>query len=154
MTTIDSSSHLILLREAPFTLGKDQLAAVAFLARYSGRTLEAYRHDLRALFQWAADHDLPVLEATRTHLELLPDLDGGTGPGGVDHRPAPVHRLRILPLRPHRWADLLEPGPVRAPPHRATVGGAGPRPRRAGPAPVDRRALRSRPRCPGRPGRA
>jgi site-specific recombinase XerD len=70
MTTIESSSHVILRREAPFTLGEDQLAAVAFLARYSGRTLEAYRHDPRALFQWAADHDLPVLEATLTHLEL------------------------------------------------------------------------------------
>jgi site-specific recombinase XerD len=70
MTTIESSSHVILRREAPFTLGEEQLAAVAFLVRYSGRTLEAYRHDLRALFQWAADHDLAVLEATRTHLEL------------------------------------------------------------------------------------
>jgi site-specific recombinase XerD len=70
MTTIESSSQVILRGEAPFTLGEDQLAALAFLARYSGRTLEAYRHDLRALFQWAADHDLPVLEATRTHLEL------------------------------------------------------------------------------------
>jgi hypothetical protein len=29
-----------------------ELAAVAFLARYSGITLDAYRHDLRALFQW------------------------------------------------------------------------------------------------------
>jgi site-specific recombinase XerD len=55
---------------APFTLSEDQLAAVAFLARYSGRTLEAYHHDLRCLFQWAADHGLAVLEATRTHLEL------------------------------------------------------------------------------------
>jgi hypothetical protein len=64
MTTIESSSQVILRREAPFTLGEDQLAAVAFLARYSGRTLEAYRHDLRALFQWAADHDLAVLEAS------------------------------------------------------------------------------------------
>jgi integrase/recombinase XerD len=70
MTTVDSSSQVILRKEAPFTLGEDQLAAVAFLARYSGRTLEAYRHDLRALFQWAADHDLPVLEASRAHLEL------------------------------------------------------------------------------------
>jgi site-specific recombinase XerD len=70
MTTIESSSQVILGTEAPFTLGEDQLAAVAFLARYSGRTLEAYRHDLRALFQWAADHDLAVLEATRAHLEL------------------------------------------------------------------------------------
>ena len=56
--------------EARFTLDEDQLAAVAFLARYRGRTLEAYRHDLRNLFQWAADHDLAVLEATRTHLEF------------------------------------------------------------------------------------
>jgi hypothetical protein len=30
-----------------------QLAAVSFLARYSGRTLEAYRQDLRDFFQWA-----------------------------------------------------------------------------------------------------
>ena len=27
-----------------------ELAAVAFLARYSGRTLEAYRHDLRSFY--------------------------------------------------------------------------------------------------------
>jgi hypothetical protein len=41
MTTIESSGQLILRREQPFTLSEDQLAAVAFLARYSGRTLEA-----------------------------------------------------------------------------------------------------------------
>ena len=70
MTTIESTTQAIAETEAPFTLTEDQLAAVAFLARYRGRTLEAYRHDLRALFQWAADHGLPVLEATRTHLEL------------------------------------------------------------------------------------
>ena len=70
MTTIESSSRVIGQAEAPFTLDEDQLAAVAFLARYRGRTLEAYRHDLRNLFQWAADHDLAVLEATRTHLEF------------------------------------------------------------------------------------
>ncbi|HZE17691.1 MAG TPA: site-specific integrase [Mycobacterium sp.] len=40
------------------------------MARYSGRTLDAYRHDLRSLFQWAADHGVPVLEATRAHLEM------------------------------------------------------------------------------------
>jgi hypothetical protein len=51
MTTIESSSHVMVRTEAPFTLGEDQAGAVAFLARYSGRTLEAYRHDLRALFQ-------------------------------------------------------------------------------------------------------
>ena len=42
----------------------------AFLARYRGRTLDAYRDDLRSFFQWAADNALPVLEATRPHIEL------------------------------------------------------------------------------------
>ena len=47
-----------------------QLAAASFLARYSGRTLEAYRYDLRCFFQWANDNALDVLAATRGHLEL------------------------------------------------------------------------------------
>ena len=47
-----------------------QLAAVAFLARYNGRTLDAYRHDLRAFFTWATDAGLAVLAATRPHIEL------------------------------------------------------------------------------------
>jgi site-specific recombinase XerD len=52
-------------------LAGSQLAAVAFLARYSGRTLDAYRHDLRGFFQWAADMQLTVLAATRPHIELF-----------------------------------------------------------------------------------
>ena len=47
-----------------------QLAAASFLARYNGRTLEAYRYDLRYFFLWANDADLDVLAATRGHLEL------------------------------------------------------------------------------------
>src|SRR5580658_5291460 len=47
------------------------LAAVAFLARYRGRTLDAYRHDLRGFFQWANDVGLDVLSATRPHIELF-----------------------------------------------------------------------------------
>jgi integrase/recombinase XerD len=70
MTTIESTSQVLDQPGPPFTLSEGQLAAVALLARYSGRTLEAYRHDLRCLFQWAADHGLTVLAATRTHLEL------------------------------------------------------------------------------------
>ncbi len=64
MTTLDFSAEL---DTAVGTLVHDeaQLVAVAFLARYSGRTLDAYRHDLRNLFQRAADHDFAVLEATR-----------------------------------------------------------------------------------------
>ena len=118
MTTIESSSQVILRREAPFTLGEDQLAAVAFLARYSGRTLEAYRHDLRALFQWAADHDLPVLEATRAHLELYRTSmeERGLAASTIDRRLSTACGF-------YRFAHIdgripAKPRPVCAPPHR------------------------------------
>jgi integrase/recombinase XerD len=69
MTTLDFSAQPD-AAVGPLVHDEAQLAAVAFLARYSGRTLDAYRHDLRNLFQWAADHSLAVLEATCTHLEM------------------------------------------------------------------------------------
>jgi len=47
-----------------------EIAAVAFLSRYSGRTLESYRHDLRTFFQWTADVGINALDATRAHIEL------------------------------------------------------------------------------------
>jgi site-specific recombinase XerD len=47
-----------------------QLAAVAFLARYGGRTLQSYRADLRQFFQWTATIGLLPLQATRAHIEL------------------------------------------------------------------------------------
>ena len=70
MSTLDSHTRLLAFPAEPVAPDEAELAAVAFLARYSGRTLDAYRHDLRNLFQWAADHGLGVLEATRVHLEL------------------------------------------------------------------------------------
>lgn len=51
-------------------LDEAEVAAAAFLARYSGRTLEAYGYDLRTYFQWASDLGLEVLKATRPHIEL------------------------------------------------------------------------------------
>ena len=68
--TTQSSTALLDGPIEPFVSDEAELAAVAFLARYSGRTLDAYRHDLRNLFQWAADHGPPVLDATRAHLEM------------------------------------------------------------------------------------
>jgi integrase family protein with SAM-like domain len=47
-----------------------EISAAAFLSRYSGRTLEAYRLDLRTFFQCATDVDVEVLHATRAHIEL------------------------------------------------------------------------------------
>ena len=56
-----------------------ELAAAAFLARYHGRTLEAYRYDLRAFFQWAADERIVVLSATRPQIELYVRAMEGRG---------------------------------------------------------------------------
>ena len=66
----------------------DQLAAIAFLARYSGRTLEAYRHDLKYFFQWAADRDLEVLAVTRAHIEMYRSTmeQRGLAPSTIDRR--------------------------------------------------------------------
>ena len=47
-----------------------QMGAAAYLARYSGRTLETYRYDPRTFFQWCTDVGLDVLEAKRAHIEL------------------------------------------------------------------------------------
>jgi site-specific recombinase XerD len=70
MTTLLTTSTTLSGDEPFGSPDEAQLAAAAFLARYSGRTLEAYRSDLRCYFQWAARCDLDVLAATRGHLEL------------------------------------------------------------------------------------
>jgi hypothetical protein len=54
MTTIESITTTVERPGAGFKVDDAQLAAVSFLARYSGRTLEAYRHDLLGYFQWAS----------------------------------------------------------------------------------------------------
>ena len=70
MTRIATARPTIQRPEAEYLVDDAQLAAAAFLARYSGRTLDAYRHDLRGFSQWAADNAIPVLDATRPHIEL------------------------------------------------------------------------------------
>ena len=70
MTTIYSTATSLQRPGTDGALDEAQLAAAAFLARYSGRTLDAYRHDLRGFFQWSADVGLTVLGATRAHIEL------------------------------------------------------------------------------------
>ena len=64
MTTIYSTPTSLQRLDADSAFDEAQLAAAAFLARYSGRTLDAYRHDLRGFFQWSADVGLTVLAAT------------------------------------------------------------------------------------------
>ena len=47
MSTITLTATTIEAAETVQAPDEAELAAVAFLARYSGRTLDAYRHDLR-----------------------------------------------------------------------------------------------------------
>jgi integrase/recombinase XerD len=71
VTTIETITTTVERPGAGFKVDDAQLAAVSFPARYSGRTLEAYRHDLRGYFQWASNNDVDVLKATRPHIELF-----------------------------------------------------------------------------------
>ena len=66
----DTSTTAYTLEVASPVADEAELAAVAFLARDRGRTLDAHRHDLRSFFQWTADHGVETLAATRAHIEL------------------------------------------------------------------------------------
>ncbi len=69
-------------------LDEAEQAAAAFLARYSGRTLESYRHDLLTYFRWTNEVGVPVLEATRPHIELYRVAleERGLAPSTIDRR--------------------------------------------------------------------
>ena len=69
MSTVNlNRTVLVSATESPFE--EAHMAAAAFLARYSGRTLETYRFDLRSYFEWCDSVGLVVLEAKRPHIEL------------------------------------------------------------------------------------
>jgi integrase/recombinase XerD len=88
MTTLATARPTLQRPEHEFLVDDAQVAAAAFLARYSGRTLDAYRHDLRGFFQWAVDYSIPVLEATRPHIELFRSWmdDRGLAASTIDRR--------------------------------------------------------------------
>ena len=164
MATIESVSTTVERPGVAFEIDEAQLAAVSFLARYSGRTLEAYRHDLLGYFQWASDNDLAVLTATRPHLELFRAWMEGRGLAAstIDRRLSTVCGF-------YRFAHIdgrigSNPGAVRsstsgAPDRRARVGPVGarcipfhsgavrPRPRGVGGTAWSQRTARSSEAC-------
>jgi integrase/recombinase XerD len=88
MTIVDVWPLSAGLFECTDPIDEAELAAAAFLARYSGRTLAAYRHDLRTFFQWAAIVGLAVLDATRPQIELYRATleDRALAPSTIDRR--------------------------------------------------------------------
>jgi len=70
-TTSTSSVTESVLPFQPLSMSSAQLAAVSFLARYSGRTHELYAFQLRRWFGWCEEHALdPLVGIQRAHVEL------------------------------------------------------------------------------------
>jgi len=66
-----SSASTILLPFQPTSMSTAQLAAVSFLARYSGRTHEMYTSQLARWFAWCEVNGLdPLIGIKRAHVEL------------------------------------------------------------------------------------
>ncbi|HET9733205.1 MAG TPA: tyrosine-type recombinase/integrase [Acidimicrobiales bacterium] len=87
--TVEPSTTVLELHQS---LPPAELAAAAFLARYRGRTLESYRHDLRSFFAWAEGVGLEVLSANRSQLELYVRYleETGLAPSTIDRRVSTV----------------------------------------------------------------
>jgi hypothetical protein len=88
MTAVEAISEVLTKEAATSVPSPADLAVAAFLARYSNRTFEAYRHDLRTYFQWAANAGLEVFTATRGHIELYRATleERGLAPSTIDRR--------------------------------------------------------------------
>ena len=65
------SGSTVLLPFQPASMSTAQLAAVSFLARYSGRTHHLYEFQLREWFSWCEARGLdPLVGVQRAHVEL------------------------------------------------------------------------------------
>ena len=65
-----SESATVMVPESMPLFGPVQLAAAGFLARYSGRTRNAYALDLKTYFAWCAARGTDVFAMTRPHVEV------------------------------------------------------------------------------------
>src|SRR5680860_219275 len=67
-----SMSNTILLPFQPDAMTPAQLAAVSYLARYSGHTHHLYAYQLRRWFAWCETSQLdPLVGIQRAHVELF-----------------------------------------------------------------------------------
>jgi hypothetical protein len=106
-----------LLPFQPISMTTAQLAAVSFLARYTGHTHELYSYQLRRWFEWCESNGLdPLVGIQRAHVELslgiLPlPLICRSRPMGLTQRRAD----RVCPCHPRPAAGTRSiPPPVGA----------------------------------------
>jgi hypothetical protein len=140
MTTIDLNAATVERPGDRFERDEAELAAASFLARYSGRTLEAYRHDLRGFFQWADNHS----RYSRPHARTSNCSAPGWNTASLPRRRSTgaSQRCAASAASPTATADRIEPSPVRSPPAGPPNRRTRTRPLRARRVPVHRRALR------------
>jgi hypothetical protein len=136
MPTLLTNGTAICTDDPPWSPDEAQVAAAAFLARYNGRTLEAYRHDLRYYFQWATDQHLAVLEASRAHIEIYRSTmeQRGLAASTIDRRLTTVcgyyrfaHIDGRIPANPAQYVRRPKVEPTFTPTALATPSPTGPR---------------------------
>ena len=153
---IPLSTRTALLPFQPASMSTAQLAAVSFLARYSGRSHHLYSFQLSEWFAWCERNGLdPLVGVQRAHVELYIRSLGERGlmdsVRGVDDE----RGSWVLPVRAHRRPHPGRPGRVRAaaegPARRVPHPRAGPA--RADPVPAGRPDHHRPPRRTGVPAR-
>ncbi len=97
MTTLETTPTALQLPPPDSVLDDAHLAAAAFLALsiQRGNTLDAYRHDMRMFFQWAADTGVEVLKASRPHIELYRCFMEARRLAALHNRPVACRRVCV-----------------------------------------------------------
>ena len=108
------SASTILLPFQPSTMSTAQLAAVSFLARYSGRTHDLYTSQLARWFAWCETQRAgPAGRDPARPRRAVHPPPGRGGADGLLGGDDDARRARVLPVRPHRRADHRRPGGLR-----------------------------------------
>jgi hypothetical protein len=96
------SSPTTVLPFEPLSMSPAQLAAVSYLARYSGRTHNLYAFQLRRWFSWCEDNPLdPLVRDPASARRALHSPARRIGADGLFSRHDDARDPRVLPVRSH-----------------------------------------------------
>jgi hypothetical protein len=113
MTAIESITTTVERPGVAFEIYEAQLAVVSFLARYRGRTVGGVPPRPARLLPVGIGQRRRGAEGDASAHRVGPSMYGGPRACCFDDRPAPLNGVRVLPVRPHRRKDRLQPGPLR-----------------------------------------
>ena len=146
MTAIESITTTVERPGVAFEIYEAQLAVVSFLARYRGRTVGGVPPRPARLLPVGIGQRRQGAEGDASAHRVGPSMYGGPRACCFDDRPAPLNGVRVLPVRPHRRKDRLQPGPLRPSAAGAPDRHTRPRPLGAWCVPVHGGAVRPPPR--------